>query len=79
MAVFLLRAKHGSAYDPPDPTGTMFGDVPTTLGLAEWIERLAVEGITSGCSSSPPLYCPGAAVTRGPMAVFLVRTFNLPL
>jgi hypothetical protein len=74
--VFLLRAKHGAAYQPPDPTG-MFTDVPVASGLARWIEQLAREGITGGCG--PSLYCPGNAVTRGQMAVFLVRTFGLPL
>ena len=79
MAVFLLRAKHGAGFDPPAPTGTMFADVPATHPFAKWIEQLAREGITGGCSTSPPQYCPDATVTRGQMAVFLVRTFNLPM
>ena len=76
MAIFLLRAKYGSAYLPPDATGTMFDDVSSGYWAAAWIEQLAVEGITSGCSSGN--YCPDASVTRAQMAVFLVRTFNLP-
>jgi glucose/arabinose dehydrogenase len=79
MAVFLLRAKHGAGFLPPPATGTMFIDVPITHPLARWIEQLAREGITGGCSASPPRYCPNATVTRGQMAVFLIRTFNLPL
>jgi hypothetical protein len=39
---------------------------------------LAAEGITSGCSTTPKLYCPNTPVTRDQMAVFLVRNFNLP-
>ena len=78
MAVFLLRAKHGPGYQPPAATGTMFIDVPLSHPFAKWIEQLAREGITSGCSVSPPLYCPETVVTRGQMSVFLVRTFNLP-
>jgi hypothetical protein len=81
MAVFLLRAKHGAGYQPPDATG-MFADVPisgpSAHPLAKWIEALAREGITGGCTSSPAQYCPDAPVTRGQMAVFLVRTFDLP-
>ena len=77
MAVFLLRAEHGADYDPPPATGTMFGDVPSNHPFAKWIEQLAREGITGGCGSA--MYCPDATVTRGQMAVFLVRTFNLPL
>ena len=37
------------------------------------IERLAAAGITGGCSTSPPQYCPEASVTRAEMAVFLLR------
>ena len=77
MAVFLLIAKHGSSYVPPTPTG-VFQDVPTNYWAAAWIEQLAAEGITSGCSVSPMLYCPTTSVTRDQMAVFLVKTFNLP-
>jgi hypothetical protein len=76
MAVFLLKAKHGMGYTPPPATG-VFQDVPTNHWAAAWIEQLAVEGITGGCSTSPLLYCPGQPVTRDQMAVFLVRTFGL--
>ena len=79
MAVFLLRAKHGAAYEPPAATGTMFADVPLSQPFAKWIEQLATEGITAGCSTSPPQYCPDQRVTRAQMSVFLVRTFNLPM
>ena len=79
MAVFLLRAMHGSAYDPPDATGSMFTDVPAAHPFAKWIEQLAREGVTAGCSTNPLRYCPEAGVTRAAMAVFLIRAFNLPL
>jgi hypothetical protein len=77
MAVFLLRAKHGSSYVPPTATG-VFQDVPTNYWAAGWIEQLAAEGVTAGCSIIPNLYCPTTPVTRDQMAVFLVRNFNLP-
>jgi hypothetical protein len=77
MAVFLLRAKYGSSYVPPKATG-VFQDVPADYWAADWIEQLAAAGITAGCSASPMLFCPGTAVTRDQMAVFLVRNFNLP-
>jgi hypothetical protein len=77
MAVFLLRAKHGSGYVPPEATG-IFQDVPTNYWAADWIEQLAAEGITGGCSVSPMLYCPTTPVTRDQMSVFLVKNFNLP-
>jgi hypothetical protein len=75
MAVFLLRAKYGALYTPPAATGT-FADVPANYWAAAWIEQLAAEGITSGCGGGN--YCPANAVDRAQMAVFLVRTFNLP-
>jgi uncharacterized protein YjiK len=77
MAVFLLKAKHGSGYMPPAATGD-FADVPQSYWAAAWIEQLAAEGVTSGCATNPLKYCPSASVTRDQMAVFLVRNFNLP-
>jgi len=74
MAVFLLRAKYGSAYSPLPATG-VFNDVPLGHWAGNWIEQLAAEGITAGCGNGN--YCPDAVVTRDQMAVFLVRTFGL--
>jgi hypothetical protein len=77
MAVFLLRAEYGVAYIPPGVgSNTGFNDVPVTYWAAAWIKQLAAEGITTGCGSG--IYCPEDTVTRAQMAVFLVRTFNLP-
>ena len=77
MAIFLLRSKYGAGHVPPavgDSTG--FGDVARGDFAAAWIKQLAAEGITSGCGGGN--YCPKMAVTRAQMAVFLVRTFDLP-
>jgi hypothetical protein len=77
MAVFLLRAKYGASYNPPAVGSTTgFADVPPTYWAAAWIKQLVAEGITSGCGAAT--YCPDAPVTRAQMAVFLVKTFNLP-
>ena len=73
--VFLLLAKYSKDYDPPDPAG-IFPDVPTTHWAAAWIEKLAADGITAGCGGG--MYCPEQMVTRAQMAVFLVKTFELP-
>ncbi|MCH5373780.1 MAG: choice-of-anchor D domain-containing protein [Planctomycetes bacterium] len=77
MAVFLLRAKHGSGFVPPAATGSLFGDVPLDHWAAAWIEQLFAEGITVGCGGGN--YCPASSVTRAEMAVFLARTFGLSL
>jgi S-layer homology domain. len=77
MAVFLLRAEHGASYTPPAIGGSSgFNDVPTSYWAVAWIKQLVAEGITSGCGAG--IYCPESPVTRAQMAVFLVRTFNLP-
>jgi len=77
MSAFLLKTKHGPSHVPPPCTG-IFDDVECPSLFADWIEELYAEGITGGCSIDPPLYCPGSFSTRGQMAVFLVKTFNLP-
>lgn len=76
MAVFLLKAEHGSAYAPP-PCSGVFGDVACPSQFADWIEQLATEGITGGCGGGD--YCPNNPVTRGQMAVFLVKTLGLQI
>ena len=77
MAVFLLRAKYGPGYVPPAGAG-MFEDVPADYWAVAWIEQLTTDRITSGCSTTPSLYCPTRPVTRDQMAIFLVRNFGLP-
>ena len=75
MAVFLLKAEHGSSYSPPACTG-VFADVACPGGFAvDWIEQLAAEGITAGCGNGD--YCPKQDVKRSQMAVFLSKTMNL--
>ncbi len=72
MAVFLLKGEHGSSYLPPACAATMFTDVPCPSGgFVDWINQLATEGITGGCGGGN--YCPGNSVTRGQMAVFLLK------
>jgi len=76
MAVFLLKAEHGSSYTPPACTGE-FGDVACPSLFADWIEQLSAEGVTAGCGNGN--YCPESPVNRAQMAVFLTKTFNLPI
>ena len=52
----------------------MFVDVPADAFAAAWIEQLAAMGITAGCGSGA--YCPDRAITRGEMAVLLLRAKN---
>jgi uncharacterized protein (DUF1800 family) len=76
MAVFLLRVKYGGGYVPPPATGTIFSDVHPGDFAADWIEQLYAEAITAGCATNPLRYCPTSPVTRGQMAVFLMRVYH---
>ena len=70
MAVFLVREME----EKPStvPYNQYFDDIAND-GVAPLINRLFELGITSGCGTR--LYCPNDAVSRGQMAVFLVRSF----
>ena len=78
MAVFLLKSLKGAGYAPPPATGIVFDDVKVGDFAADWIEDLAARGVTGGCHTAPPLYCPDSPNARGEMAVFLTKTFALP-
>lgn len=73
MAVFILRSMLGSYHFPPalPPEGSSFADV--TNQFPTWVEEFYLTGITGGCATNPLRYCPDAAVTRGQMAVFILR------
>jgi len=79
--VFLLRGKHGSAFNPSAATGAVFCDVSTSTFLAKWMEELKAENITGGCGAGTcgkPNSCVTNTVTRGEMAAFIRKTFGLP-
>jgi len=77
LAVLLLRALEGPAFTPPPATGS-FADVPVDDPYAPWIEALFNQGITSGCGVAPRRFCPNDAVTRGELAVLLLRALAAP-
>jgi hypothetical protein len=57
--------------------GLPFNDIAGSKFLDD-ILWLNDQGITSGCSQNPPLFCPDGLVTRGQMATFISRTLGLP-
>lgn len=73
MAAFVMRAL--MELNPPTPPNQRFTDVSPSNVFYNFIDRLWVRGITLGCS--PTTFCPSDPVTRGQMAAFLVRAFNL--
>jgi hypothetical protein len=71
MAVFIIRALLGEI--PDDPRDPFFDDVRRTHPFFKYVQKMKELGITNGCSENPSLYCPDDNVTRGQMAVFIVR------
>ena len=74
MAIFLLRLKYGVGFIPPRAQGIVFNDVPADYWAVDWIEKLAADGITSGCDAGK--YCPNRGLSRAEMAVLLIRTIS---
>jgi hypothetical protein len=66
------------AFKIPSCRATTFDDVSTYHFAYLWVEALAAQGLTTGCSTTPPLYCPDSGVSRAEMAVFLVRGVHGP-
>src|SRR5262249_25844668 len=74
MAVFIIRARLGAASAFTYPFEPMFNDISGNM-FYSWIQKMGQLGITLGCGSGQ--YCPDATVTRGQMAVFIMRgAFN---
>ena len=61
----------------PLPAGGTFTDDDMNTHEGN-IEAIALLGVTKGCNPAGTLYCPAQLVTRGQMASFLARAFNLP-
>ena len=71
MAVFIIRARLGATANFAFPATASFTDVPSSHSFFKWIQKMKQIGITAGCGAS--LYCPDATVTRGQMAIFVMR------
>lgn len=69
MAVFVMRSLLGDTFQ--FPVQPYFTDVPATHPFFNYIQKMRELGITTGCTATT--YCPDANVTRGEMAVFLIR------
>jgi photosystem II stability/assembly factor-like uncharacterized protein len=75
MSIFALVGKEGAAYSPVAcGTTPMFADVAVTSPYCKWVEELARRGVVGGCGGGN--YCPNNAVTRGQMAIFMLKTLD---
>ena len=72
MAVFIEAALG----NPANTCTGRFADVASGNPICGFIERMADDGITSGCGG--PNFCPDAPVTRGQMAVFIEAALRNP-
>src|SRR3972149_5377651 len=78
-SVFFLRAKNGSSYTPPSPTG-LFADVSTGAWYAAWVEAAYDQGLLPPCSTNPLTFCPETPLDRAWAAYMMVQAKGgLPL
>ena len=75
MAVFVLKAKYGSAYVPPHCAG-VFTDVVCPGPFTDWIEDLYNQGVVAGLWGGTRRTVRNATVLRQQMAVFLLKTLE---
>jgi hypothetical protein len=73
MAVFIvvvldLALGESDAYTP----NPQFQDLVFGTSYFPFVQRLADLGITAGCSTNPPDFCPTDSITQGEMAVFII-------
>ncbi len=72
MAVFIIRSIYGSNNFTYSPTPYFTDATPSAVGsFFPYIQKMHELGITSGCTATT--YCPDLNVTRGQMAVFIIR------
>ena len=74
MAVALTRVMNLET--PTDPDVGRFVDTAGHVHEPA-VRAIAAQGITKGCDSVGPKFCPDGEVTRGAMASFLVRALDL--
>ena len=74
MAIWMIRLLGA---EPPAIGTSRFDDIAGGQWWIRHTEQLADRGITIGCDTDPPRYCPNKTVTRAQMATFLVRALKL--
>jgi hypothetical protein len=81
-AVFALRTKYGTSYQPPAASGTVFADLTdVSFWGTSWAEQAYADGLIPACGTSggKPLFCPNNLVSRGFGASIIVKAKNLTM
>jgi hypothetical protein len=71
--VFNLRANFGPSYVPPVPTHFFQDDWSKGAWAETWAEGMYYGGLSAGCSTNPPKYCPWAQIPREQAVIFALR------
>ena len=74
LAVLLCRA---AGWVPGAYSSSSFADVPAGSYYLRSVEELYRRHITTGCATKPLRYCPDGLVTKGLLAAFICRTFQI--
>jgi hypothetical protein len=78
MSVFIVAALNRALGTTLSYTQTpLFQDVPSTSNYFPFVQRIKDLGITAGCSTNPPLFCPDTSIPQGQMAVFVITSWML--
>ena len=75
MAVWLARSL--GFEDSNAAASGVFSDVDDNRWWVGHVEHLAASGVTKGCATDPARYCPDGSLSRGQMAAFLTRAFDI--
>lgn len=70
-----VNNSHYGTWNTYFPWGTSkeFEDVPSTSENFDFVNVMKLWGITTGCSTTPKLYCPASQTSRENLAVFIIR------
>jgi hypothetical protein len=71
MAKWVVAAREGTDFDPPNCAVAPFNDVPCTAPYAAEIAYLKSIGVVAGCDGSGN-YCPANLITRSQMMIFIL-------
>ena len=78
--VLYLRMLNGADFDPPQPAGQTFSDVPLDSWYGKWVQAAYDAGLIPPCQTSPELrFCPDAPLSRGLAAFMMVQAKGLTL